>query len=159
VRSNCFLSRKEVFLWEKAGLKQKLSVYKKPVWSDVIVILVSFQKRLWFIPFSWINSTVLDVWLSPVSFFRCFSDSKHFSTTTAVIRGGCSSGERAIAHQSEGQWFDSGFPGLHVLGQDTEPHVAYRCINRCMCVYEYLEKHVWVCVNGWMWHVVLAVVS
>ena len=29
-----------------------------------------------------------------------------------------------------------------VLEQDTEPHVAYRCIHRCMCVCECLEKHV-----------------
>jgi len=38
--------------------------------------------------------------------------------------GGCGPGGRAVAHQSEGHWFDSGFPGPHVeasLGKTLSP--------------------------------------
>jgi len=31
--------------------------------------------------------------------------------TLTLTPGGCSSGERTVAHQPEGQWFDSGFLG------------------------------------------------
>jgi len=40
------------------------------------------------------------------------------------VFSGCSSGGRAVAHQLEGRWFDSGFPRLYVeapLGKTLNP--------------------------------------
>ena len=58
--------------------------------------------------------------------------------------GGCSSGARAVAHQSEGRWFEvSGSRSVvpRATCQDTE-----RCLPMYLsvhvCVYECLEKHV-----------------
>ena len=59
--------------------------------------------------------------------------------------GGCSSGGRAVAHQSEGRWFDSGFPGLYVeasLGKTLNPKLPTDVSSVYECVYEWLEKHV-----------------
>ena len=72
-------------------------------------------------------------------------------------KAGCSSVGRAVAHQPEGRWFDSGFPGLHVeesLGKTLNPMLPTDVsIGVWMCVWM-VRKHVVLytlktcCVNG-----------
>ena len=53
-------------------------------------------------------------------------------TREMAVRG------RAVAHQSEGRWFDSGLPGLHVeasLGKTLNPTLPTNVsIGVCVCM-------------------------
>jgi len=66
--------------------------------------------------------------------------------------GVCSSEGRAVAYQSEGRWVDSRLLRAtcwSVFGQDTKPHVAYRCVHQ---VYKCVWMHCSVvcCVREWV---------